>query len=81
MRKRKKVEQNDTEEVPNDNESSFGGLQPIDDEEVRECSLEELKAKYGNTLRIATDHQTCFTAITGSHIRVRVFRLGDVDIC
>jgi oxalate---CoA ligase len=33
-------------------------------------SLDELKAEYGDALRIAVDPQRSFVAITGSHIRV-----------
>ncbi|KAF7975758.1 hypothetical protein HWV62_8551 [Athelia sp. TMB] len=32
-------------------------------------SLEDLKAEHGDELRIAVDPETCFAAITGSHIR------------
>ncbi|EGO01685.1 hypothetical protein SERLA73DRAFT_166216 [Serpula lacrymans var. lacrymans S7.3] len=32
-------------------------------------SLEDLKVRYGDTLRVAVDPQTSFAAITGSHIR------------
>lgn len=35
-------------------------------------SLDDLKAEYGETLRIAVDPETSFAAITGSHIRVRI---------
>lgn len=33
-------------------------------------SLDDLKAEYGDQLRIAVDPETSFAAITGSHIRV-----------
>lgn len=33
-------------------------------------SLEDLKAQYGDNVRIAVDSATSFAAITGSHIRV-----------
>lgn len=44
-------------------------LQVIED--AHEQSLEELKHRYGDGLRIAVDPETSFVAITGSHIRVR----------
>jgi hypothetical protein len=37
---------------------------------ARDRSLEDLKAEYGEDLRIAVDPETSFAAITGSHIRV-----------
>lgn len=37
--------------------------------DARGKALEELKQQYGDDLRIAVDPQTCFVAITGSHIR------------
>jgi len=40
-------------------------------EDAREHTLEELKHRYGDDLRIAVDPETSFVAITGSHIRVR----------
>ncbi|KZT06305.1 uncharacterized protein LAESUDRAFT_726133 [Laetiporus sulphureus 93-53] len=43
------------------------GLQIIPDAAIR--PLEELRAEYGEGLRIAVDSDTAFTAITGSHIR------------
>ncbi|KAG9026312.1 hypothetical protein FRB95_009009 [Tulasnella sp. JGI-2019a] len=49
--------------------SSPAALQPLDPTEVAETTLEDLVVKYGNTLRIAVDHETCFLAITGSHVR------------
>lgn len=39
-------------------------------ENARERSLEDLKAEYGEDIRIAVDPETSFAAITGSHIRV-----------
>lgn len=36
---------------------------------ARDRSLEDLKAEYGEDLRIAVDPETSFAAITGSHIR------------
>jgi hypothetical protein len=39
-------------------------------ENARDRSLEDLKAEYGENLRIAVDPETSFAAITGSHIRV-----------
>ena len=39
-------------------------------ENARERSLEELKAEYGEDVRIAVDPDTSFAAITGSHMRV-----------
>lgn len=50
--------------------TSPAALQPLDSGEVTQVSLGGLVAKYGNTLRIAVDHETCFVAITGSHVRV-----------
>ncbi|KAG2345257.1 hypothetical protein BDR05DRAFT_1058382 [Suillus weaverae] len=38
-------------------------------ENARDRSLEDLKAQYGEDLRIAVDPETSFAAITGSHIR------------
>ncbi|KAG1777419.1 hypothetical protein EV702DRAFT_1179524 [Suillus placidus] len=38
-------------------------------ENARDRSLENLKAEYGEDLRIAVDPETSFAAITGSHIR------------
>ncbi|OAX37287.1 hypothetical protein K503DRAFT_866963 [Rhizopogon vinicolor AM-OR11-026] len=38
-------------------------------ENARERSLEDLKAEYGEDIRIAVDPETSFAAITGSHIR------------
>ncbi|KAG2160090.1 uncharacterized protein EDB93DRAFT_1324544 [Suillus bovinus] len=38
-------------------------------ENARDRSLEDLKAEYGENLRIAVDPETSFAAITGSHIR------------
>ncbi|KAG1730414.1 uncharacterized protein EDB91DRAFT_786767 [Suillus paluster] len=38
-------------------------------ENARARSLEDLKAEYGEDLRIAVDPETSFAAITGSHIR------------
>ncbi|KAG1810103.1 uncharacterized protein HD556DRAFT_1428263 [Suillus plorans] len=38
-------------------------------ENARDRSLEDLKAEYGEDLRIAVDPETSFAAITGSHIR------------
>jgi oxalate---CoA ligase len=48
-----------------------GRLQPIP--EAATSSLETLVGKYGDKLRVAVDPETCFRAITGTHIRVRVF--------
>ena len=45
------------------------GLEIVDDATVR--SLEDLRAQYGDRLRIAVDPETTFVALTGSHIRVR----------
>ncbi|KAI6046107.1 hypothetical protein EDC04DRAFT_1872913 [Pisolithus marmoratus] len=42
-------------------------LQVIGD--ARGKTLEELKQQHGDDLRVAVDPQTCFAAITGSHIR------------
>jgi len=39
-------------------------------ENARERSLEDLKAEYGEDVRIAVDPDTSFAAITGSHMRV-----------
>ncbi|KAL4080394.1 hypothetical protein V8B97DRAFT_1863880 [Scleroderma yunnanense] len=38
-------------------------------ENARQMSLDELKHRYGDVLRIAVDPETSFVAITGSHIR------------
>ncbi|KAG2045206.1 hypothetical protein BDR03DRAFT_989022 [Suillus americanus] len=38
-------------------------------ENARDRSLEDLKAEYGEDLRIAVDPETSFAAITGSHFR------------
>lgn len=39
--------------------------------DAKSRSLDDLKAEYGDNLRIAVDPDTSFAAITGSHIRVR----------
>ncbi|KAG8858551.1 hypothetical protein FRB96_005223 [Tulasnella sp. 330] len=49
--------------------TSPAALQALDPREVADVGLEDLVAKHGNTLRIAVDHETCFVAITGSHVR------------
>lgn len=41
-------------------------------EDARHRHLQDLKGEYGDNLRIAVDPETSFTAITGSHIKVRV---------
>lgn len=38
-------------------------------------SLEDLKAEYGDAVRIAVDSETSFAAITGSHLRASLFCL------
>jgi hypothetical protein len=43
----------------------------ISDEEIQSLSRAELLEKYGDTLRIAADPETCYVALTGSHERVR----------
>lgn len=50
----------------------LGRLQPIP--EATTCSLETLVYKYGQSLRVAVDPETCFRAITGTHIRVCLLR-------
>lgn len=64
--KKKKAEEEDDDD---DDVAAAGALEVVDDAAVR--SLEDLKAQYGDHLRIAVDPQTSFVAITGSHIRVR----------
>lgn len=64
------IEEED-DQVPGQVDAAHTGLQPIDPCEVSDRSLHELVEKYGETLRIAVDHDTSFAAITGSHIRVR----------
>jgi hypothetical protein len=39
----------------------------------------DLAARYGDTLRIATDPETTFAAITGSHVRVCICHLVVVE--
>ncbi|KAK9894403.1 hypothetical protein P389DRAFT_197696 [Cystobasidium minutum MCA 4210] len=41
----------------------------IQDEEIQSLNRTELSEKYGNTLRIAADPETCYVALTGSHER------------
>ena len=53
----------------------IGSLAPIAKEETSSLTMAQLVAKYGDTLRIAVDHETSFAAITGSHIRVRLSNL------
>ena len=48
--------------------ASAAGLDIVDDAALR--SLEDLRAQYGDQLRIAVDPETSFKALTGSHIRV-----------
>ena len=50
--------------------TATGALEVIHDAAVR--PLDDLKAEYGDKLRIAVDPQRSFVAITGSHIRVRM---------
>jgi hypothetical protein len=45
-------------------------LELIDEDEKLNSSLDQLKGKHGDKLRVAVDHDTSFVAITGSHIRV-----------
>lgn len=42
----------------------------IPQEEIQTSTREQLLEKYGNTLRIAADPETCYVALTGSHERV-----------
>lgn len=42
----------------------------IGDEEIQSLNRKELLEKYGDTLRIAADPETCYVALTGSHERV-----------
>lgn len=51
-------------------EPVLGRLQPIP--ETVTSSLETLVEKYNKNLRVAVDPETCFRAITGTHIRVRI---------
>lgn len=62
-KKKKKQEDDDAEAV------TVSALQVVQDASVR--SLDDLKAEYGDKLRIAVDPKASFIAITGSHIRVR----------
>ncbi|PSR80716.1 hypothetical protein PHLCEN_2v6632 [Hermanssonia centrifuga] len=50
-----------------DESSTLASLDPVPDASVK--SLGDLKAEYGEALRIAVDPQKSFVAITGSHIR------------
>lgn len=43
-------------------------------------SMDDLKAEYGETLRIAADPETIFVAITGSPIRVCITHIFCVNI-
>lgn len=42
----------------------------IPEEEIQSSTREQLLEKYGTTLRIAADPETCYVALTGSHERV-----------
>lgn len=44
----------------------------IGDEEIQSLNRKELLEKYGDTLRIAADPETCYVALTGSHERVSI---------
>jgi hypothetical protein len=39
--------------------------------DAKNRSLDDLKAEYGDTLRLAADPEATYAAITGTHIRVR----------
>lgn len=54
--------------VPDDEPAPAVSLDLVEDAALR--SLEDLKAQYGDALRIAVDPERSFVAITGSHIRV-----------
>jgi len=49
-------------------EDPVAALSIVPDATMR--GLDQLKAEYGDSLRIAVDPETSFAAITGSHIRV-----------
>ncbi|KAG8890984.1 hypothetical protein FRC00_014238, partial [Tulasnella sp. 408] len=55
--------------APSESSSSPAKLESLASAEVQESSLPELVQKYGETLRIAVDHETSFQAITGTHVR------------
>lgn len=42
-------------------------------DEIEQSSRDQLLEKYGDTLRIAADAETCYVALTGSHERVKYF--------
>lgn len=56
--------------APSEPSNSPAKLESLASAEVQESSLPELIQKYGETLRIAVDHETSFQAITGTHVRV-----------
>ena len=66
----KKAHKKKVEDGTGDDSSAGISLNIIEDAALR--PLEELKAQYGDALRIAVDPQKSFVAITGSHIRVRI---------
>jgi oxalate---CoA ligase len=51
--------------------SSVASLTLLPD--ARAKTLDDLQLQYGDTLRVAVDAETSFAAITGSHVRVRLF--------
>ncbi|KIO22744.1 hypothetical protein M407DRAFT_216113 [Tulasnella calospora MUT 4182] len=55
--------------APSEPSNSPAKLESLASAEVQESSLPELVQKYGETLRIAVDHETSFQAITGTHVR------------
>ena len=62
---RRKAQAKDQEPVEGEDTSS---LDIVEDASTR--ALDDLKAEYGDSLRIAVDPATSFAAITGSHLRV-----------
>lgn len=62
--KKKKEEEEDTA-------AGVSALHVVEDYAIK--SLDELKAQYGEQLRIAVDPKRAFVAITGSENRVRIF--------
>lgn len=57
---------------------AVGSLEIIPDAESR--PLNELRAQYGDSLRIAVDPERSFVAITGSHIRVYALFLMGISL-
>lgn len=66
--KAKKTKKKNVDVAPVDEPAPAVSLDIVEDATLR--SLEDLKAQYGDALRIAVDSERTFVGITGSHIRV-----------